>query len=94
MKDFHLYGRLLGYDLSEISAKLVISLKHSIIFAKSLEILLDNNVNSCHTHIDKSKIIRKSFEFIFFDFLLKALFHENVFKNALEKFNVPRFFGD
>ena len=51
MKDFHLCGWLLSYDLSKISAKLVISLKHNIIFAKFLEILLDNNVTSLHTHI-------------------------------------------
>ena len=48
MKDFHLYGWLLSYDHSKISAK---SLKHNIIFAKFLEILLDNNVTSSHTHI-------------------------------------------
>ena len=59
MKDFHLCRWLLSYDLSEILAKLVISLKHNIILAKILEILLDNNVISWHTHIDKSKIILK-----------------------------------
>ena len=41
----------LGYDLSNISAKLVVSLKHNIIFAKFLEIPLDNNVTSSHTYI-------------------------------------------
>ena len=51
MKDFHLCGWLLSYDLSKISAKLVISLKHNIIFAKFLEILLDNSVTPSHTHI-------------------------------------------
>ena len=35
----------------KISAKLVISLKHNIIFAKFLEIPLDDNVTSSHTHI-------------------------------------------
>ena len=51
MKDFHLYSWLLSYDLSKILAKLVISLKNNIIFAKFREILLDNNLNCSHTHI-------------------------------------------
>ena len=51
MKDFHLYGWLLTYDVSKISAKLDISLKYNISFAKFLEILLDNNVTSSHTRI-------------------------------------------
>ena len=74
MTDFQLCGWLLSYDLSKILAKLVISLKHNIIFAKLLEILLNNNVTSSHTHIRlQSKNIRKLLEFIFSDFLLKAL---------------------
>ena len=57
MKDFHLCGWLLSYDLSKTSAK-VISLKHNIVFAKFRETLLDNNLTSSHTHIaDKAKII-------------------------------------
>ena len=44
MKDIHLRSWLLGYDLSKISVKLVISLKHNIIFAKVLEIALGNKV--------------------------------------------------
>ena len=44
MKDFHLRSWLLSYDLSKISVKLVISLKHNIIFAKVLEIALGNKV--------------------------------------------------
>ena len=44
-----------------------------------------------HTFVDKTKIIRKSFEFIFSYVLLKVLSHQNVFKNALDKFNAPRF---
>ena len=92
MKDFHLSDWLRSYDLSEISAKLVISLKHNIIVTKFLEILLDNNVTSWQTHIrEQSKNIWKLLEFLFSDFLLKALSHQNVFKNALEKFNGPRF---
>ena len=51
MKDFHLSDWLRSYDLSEISTKLVISLKHNIIVTKFLEILLDNNVTSWQTHI-------------------------------------------
>ena len=51
MKDFHLCGWLLNYDLSKISAKLVISLKHNIIFTKFCEILFDNNLTSSQTHI-------------------------------------------
>ena len=38
-------------DLSKVSAKLAISLKHNIVFAKFLEILLDNNVTSSLTLI-------------------------------------------
>ena len=44
-----------------------------------------------HTSAQKAKIIWKLFEFIFSDFLLKPLSHQNVFKSALEKFNAPRF---
>ena len=80
-KGFPLCSWLLSYDLSKISAKLAIHLKHKLIFASILEILFGNNVTSSVRHI------RKSFSFIFYDFLLKALFHET----ALQKFNVPRF---
>ena len=31
MKDFHLCSWLISYDLSKISAKLVISLKHNVV---------------------------------------------------------------
>ena len=51
MKDFHLCRWLLSYNLSKISAKLVISLKHNMIFVKFIETLLDNNVTSSHTQI-------------------------------------------
>ena len=51
MKDFHLFSWLLSYDLSKISAKLVNSAKHNIVFAKFFEILLDKNIISSHTHI-------------------------------------------
>ena len=51
MKDFHLCGWLLSCNLSKISAKLAISLNHKIMFAKFLEILLENNVTSKLTHI-------------------------------------------
>ena len=92
MKYFPLCGWLLGYDLSKISAKLVISLKQNIIFANFFEILLDNNVTSSQTHIRwQSKNHLEVFEFIFSNVLLKALSHQNLLKNALEKFNVPRF---
>ena len=91
MKDVDLYGELLGYDLSKISSKLVISLKYNITFAKFREILLGNNLNSSHKHIrwqSKNHLeVYLSLDF----FLLKALSHQNVFKNALEKFNAPRF---
>ena len=86
-KGFPLCSWLLSYDLSKISAKLAIHLKHKLIFASVLEILLGNNVTSSVRHI------RKSFQFIFYDLLLKALSHETFFKNALEKFNVTRFQG-
>ena len=57
MKDFHLRDSLLSYDLSKISAKLVISHKHNIIFAKFLEVLLDNNVTffACTHSLTKQK---------------------------------------
>ena len=51
MKDDHLCGWLPSYDLLKISAILVISLKHNMIFTKVLELLLDNNVTFSHTHI-------------------------------------------
>ena len=92
MKDFHLCGWLLSYDLSEILAKLVISLKQNIIFQKFLEILLNNNTTSSHTHIrwqskDHWEVIWVyifRLEFIFSDFLLKVIPHQNVFKNAMK----------
>ena len=47
-----------------------------------LEIILD--VTSSHTRIfDKPKIILASFELKFPNILLKALYHQNDFKNAL-----------
>ena len=69
-------------DLDQIS-KYLSSITY--FFAKFLEILLDSNVTSSHTHtfVDEAKIVRKSFEFIFYDFLLKAPSHETVFKNSL-----------
>ena len=51
MRDFHLDSWLLSYDLSKISTKLVISLKYNKIFARFIEILLDNDVTSSHTHM-------------------------------------------
>ena len=51
MKDFYLCGWLLSYHLSKMSARLVISLKHNIIFGKFIEMLLHNNVTFSHTHI-------------------------------------------
>ena len=51
IKDFHLHAWLLSFDLSVISAKLVIILKDNIIFAKYLEIMLGNNITFLHTHI-------------------------------------------
>ena len=55
MKDFHLCGWLLSYDLSKTSAKLVISLKHNIFFAKFCEILLDNNIIGYTHSLTKQK---------------------------------------
>ena len=82
-----------GYDLSKILAKLVISVKHNIIFAKFLEMLLDNNITSSHTYIrwQSKNHLEVIWVYKFSDSLLKALSHQNVFKNALEKFSVPRF---
>ena len=51
MKDFHLCSWLVTYDLSKILAKLVIYVKHYIVFETFLEILLDNDVTFSHTHI-------------------------------------------
>ena len=45
-----------------------------------------------HTFAYKAKIVWKLFEFIFSNFLLKALSHQKVLKNILEKFNAPRFY--
>ena len=49
--DFHLCGWLLSYELSKISTKLAISLKHNIIIAKFIEILSEKNVTSSLSHI-------------------------------------------
>ena len=73
MKDFHLCGWLLCYDLSKISAKLVISLKHNIIFAKFIEILLNNNVTSSHTHICRQNINHSEVIWVYiFRFFIKG----------------------
>ena len=55
------------YDLSKISAKLAISLKHNIIFAKFLEIQLDNNINFfAYTHsLTKQKSLRSHISLYF-----------------------------
>ena len=53
MKDFHLCSWLPSYDLSKISAKLAISLKHKISFAEFLDILFDNSVTSSLTSLKK-----------------------------------------
>ena len=50
MKDFYLGGWLRSYELSKILAKLDLSPKHNLIFAKFLEILLDNSVTSSHAN--------------------------------------------
>ena len=65
----------IGYLVMILSAILAISLKHYIIFETFLEILLGIKVTSLYTHVrwqskNRSQII---FEFILFDFLLKAL---------------------
>ena len=75
MKDFHLFSWLLSYDLSKISTKLVVSLIHNIIFAKFLEILLDNNVTSSHTKLTKQKSFGGHLSLYFSIFLLKTLSH-------------------
>ena len=98
-KTFIMFSRvfiyLVGYlvNLSKILVKLAISLEHNIIFAKFLAILLDNNITFItYTYfVDQPKIIRKSFQFMFSKFLLEAISHQIVFKNARQKFNVPRF---
>ena len=92
MKDFHLCGWLLSCDLSKILVKLVISLKHNIIFENFVKYYWTiTYLVRIHTFADKAKIVMKLFEFTFSDILLKALSHQDVFKNALEKFNAPRF---
>ena len=55
MKDFHLCSWLPSYDLSKISAKLAISLKHKISFAEFLDILFDNSVTSSLRSLKKKK---------------------------------------
>ena len=83
MKDFHLCSWIL-YDFSKISAELAIYLKHNIIFAKFLEILLDNNVTlRLHIRLQSKNHSEVIWVYIFW-ILLKALSHQNIFKNALE----------
>ena len=78
MKDFHLCSWLLSYDLSKISAKLAISLKHNIIFAKFLKILLDNNVTSSLTHIRwRSKNHWEVIWVYIFQFIIKGTISPN-----------------
>ena len=69
------HSQLLSYDLSKISAKLAMSLKYNINFGK---------FHHLHRFTDEAKIIWKSFEFLFFEFLLQTINHQTVFKNALE----------
>ena len=86
MKGFNLCGWLLSYDLLKISTKLVIPLKHNKIFAKFLEILLDNNVTSSQqTFVDKAKIIWKSFMSLHFPIFFKGTISPKCFKNCPEK---------
>ena len=74
MKHFHFSSWLLNYDLSKISAELVMSLKQNVVFAKFREMLFDNNLTSSYTHIRwQSKNHLEVICVIFSDFLLKAL---------------------
>ena len=91
MKDFQLCSWLICYDVSKISASLAISLKHNIILAKLLEILLDNNVILSLTHIRWR--IKNHLEVIWvyiFQFFIKVLYHHTVFKN---EFKISRHLG-
>ena len=63
------------------SAKLVISLKHNIIFEKFLEILLGNNVTFSHRHIRWQSKNNSEVMWVYIsDFLLKAVFHQKFLK--------------
>ena len=74
MKHFHFSSWLLNYDLSKISAELVMSLKQNVVFGKFREMLFDNNLTSSYTHIRwQSKNHLEVICVIFSDFLLKAL---------------------
>ena len=87
IKRFNLCSWLLSYDHSKIFAKLVMPLKHNKILARFLKILLGNNITSSHTHICwKNKSLSEVVTYIF-RFFIKG----TIFKNALEKFNMPRF---
>ena len=84
MKDFHLSSWLLKYCLSKISAKLAISLNYKIIFANLLIYCWTIAQHHLHISFDEASIIWKSFEFIFSDFLLKALSHQTILKMVLK----------
>ena len=77
MKDIHACNWFHRYDNLKILAILAISPKPNIIVAKFFEILLVNNVTLSG---EKAKIILKLFEFIFSDFLLKAVCQQNFLK--------------
>ena len=79
MKNFHLCSWFLSYDLSKISAKLLISLKQNIIFVKFIEILLDNNVTSSLTHIRKAKNDFEVIRVFIFQFFIKSTIPTNSF---------------
>ena len=84
-KDFHLCSWLLSSGLSKIRAKLAISHKHNIFFAKFLKCCWTTTyLHHLQAFADEVKIIWKSFEFMLSIFLLKGLSHQTVFKNALE----------
>ena len=76
----YVVGYLVSYDLSKISAKLAISLKHNIILAKFLETLLDNNITSSHTHIRwQSKNHSEVIWVYIFQFFIKGIISPKCF---------------
>ena len=90
LKDYPVYGWLLSCDLSKISAKLVISLKHKTIFVEFLEILLDNNKTSSLTHIRWQSKNHSDIIWVYvFWFLLKALhlffYKQSIFSPSPQK---------
>lgn len=92
MKDFHVWNWLLEYESLKILAILVIYLPKKTLTLNSFLKCYWKKLNFfAHTRFAvKAKIILKLFKSTFSNFLLKALCHQNVSRNILQKIKVLR----